>query len=311
MYFNVIFELTKVLDTDKFNAVLNRVYSHPDEIKDKYEYEDCSMQTKGIYILYRNSRYKKKITVTVNTNMLINYDTGADKFIQKLNKIIFTYFGKYTLDDFTFTGVTVIADIKVGRDKVGDYLTVLNRIGKIKGFSPSEYRGIKGFCLDGNSNHILFKIYDLEHRLQHCTESRNKFFDGVLRTEIQLTKAKAISKYTESTDTEGQIADIWEKNQYIFMETFVKIVPFGDYYKKDTAIDIICKKINDLKLRRRMIKLVGLIAEKKSMLLAQKSLNYRKPEYVMEAFAKINLSPVTISKRCTFKKLECLYSYLI
>lgn len=309
MYLNKIFELTKVLDTDKFNIILNRIYNNLDETEDGYT--DRSMLTKGITVLYRDSQYKKKITVTVNANLLVSCTSDADKLIKKLNKRISAYFEKYTLDDFTLTGITVIADLNVGRDKVGDYLTVLNRIGKVKGFSPSEYKGVKGFCLDGNSNHTLFKIYDLKRFVQNRTEYTGKSFGGILRAEVQLTKAKAISEYTDSTDTEGQIADIWKKSQNVFMETFVKIVPFGDFCKKDTAIDIICQKINDLKLRRRMIGLVDLIPEKKSLLLAQKALNYRKIEYVTETFAKINLSPVTIGKRCNVKRLECLYSYLV
>ena len=63
-------------------------------------------------------------------------------------------------------------------------------------------------------------------------------------------------------------------------------------------------------LRRRMLRLVALIPEKKSLLLAQKALNYRKIDDVMETFAKINVSPITISKRHDVKHLKCLYSYL-
>lgn len=309
MYLNKIFELTKVLDADEFNTILNRVYNNLDETADGYT--DRSMLNKGIMVLYRNSQYKKKITVIVNANLIVNYTSDADKLIKKLNKRISAYFEKYTLNDFTLTGITVIADLSVGRDKVGDYLTVLNRIGKVKGFSSSEYKGVKGFCLDGNSNHTLFKIYDLERLVQNRTEDNVKCFGGILRAEVQLTKAKAISKFTDSTDTERQIADIWDKSKNAFMETFAKIVPFGDFCKKDAAIDIICQRVSDLKLRRRMIELIDLIPEKKSLLLAQKALNYRKIEYIMEAFAKINLSPVTIGKRSNVKRLECLYSYLI
>ncbi|MCM1329145.1 MAG: hypothetical protein NC253_06850 [Ruminococcus sp.] len=308
MYLNRIFELTKVLDTDKFNIILNRV-GGLDETEDGYT--DRSMLTKGITVLYRDSRYKKKITLTVNANLLLSCTADADRIIQKLDKKISAYFKKYTLNDFTLTGITVIADIDVGRDKVGDYLTVLNRIGKVKGFTPSEYKGVNGFCLDGNSNHTLFKIYDLERFVQTNTEDNGKRFGGILRTEVQLTKAKAVSEYTDSTDITGQIADIWEKSRDVFMETFVKIVPFGDFCKKETATDIICQNITDLKLRRRMLWLVDLIPEKKSLLLAQKALNYRNVEYVMETFAKINLSPVTIGKRGNVGKLECLYSYLL
>ncbi len=54
-----------------------------------------------------------------------------------------------------------------------------------------------------------------------------------------------------------------------------------------------------------------LIPEKKSARLAQKAMNCRDVEKVMDAFAKINLSPFTISKRHDVKHLEGIYAYLL
>ena len=59
-----------------------------------------------------------------------------------------------------------------------------------------------------------------------------------------------------------------------------------------------------------MLRLITLIPEKKSLLLAQKALNYRRIDDIMKAFEKINLSPITISKRQDVKYLENLYFYL-
>lgn len=53
-----------------------------------------------------------------------------------------------------------------------------------------------------------------------------------------------------------------------------------------------------------------LIPEKKSLLLAQKALNYRNIDKVMAAFEEINVSPVTIAKRHDVKHLKCFYTYL-
>ena len=53
-----------------------------------------------------------------------------------------------------------------------------------------------------------------------------------------------------------------------------------------------------------------LIPEKKSLYLAHKAMNCRNIEKVMKGFAKINLSPVTISKRHNITHLDNLYSYL-
>ena len=59
-----------------------------------------------------------------------------------------------------------------------------------------------------------------------------------------------------------------------------------------------------------MFRLVSLIPEKKSLYLAQKTMEYRNMDKVMDAFAEIKLSPITISKRDSFRKLENMYLYI-
>lgn len=56
---------------------------------------------------------------------------------------------------------------------------------------------------------------------------------------------------------------------------------------------------------------MALIPEKKSVYLAQKAMDCRNMEKVMSAFTKINLSPVTISKRQDVKFLKNVYEYLV
>ena len=94
------------------------------------------------------------------------------------------------------------------------------------------------------------------------------------------------------------------------MNTFVQIVPYGDFYKKKDADDIVRQKVSDLPLRRKMLRLIGLIPEKKSLLLAQKAMSYREPNKLLITFADIGVSPITISKRMDVKYLPSLYSYL-
>lgn len=59
-----------------------------------------------------------------------------------------------------------------------------------------------------------------------------------------------------------------------------------------------------------MLYLIDLIPEKRSLWLAQKALQYRKIDEVMDAFAKIGLSPVTISKREQGQCFRSLYHFL-
>lgn len=56
--------------------------------------------------------------------------------------------------------------------------------------------------------------------------------------------------------------------------------------------------------------MVALIPEKKSVYVAQKAMNCRRMRKVLEGFPKINLSPVTISKRQDIKYLKNLYAYI-
>jgi len=327
MYLNQIFELSMVLDKEKFQKVLNMAYDNTKYLEENGdEYIDTSLTSKGITIVCRNSQYKKKVKLIINSALLLNYEEiNPKKIINKLNKYISEYFDSiYLLEDFNLTKVAFIADINIGdNEKPSAYIKVLQRICKVKGFSPSDYECFdknNSFCLDGNSNGIEFLIYDLkealinqlrEHEISYKKQkSIIKKSDGVLRTEIRLTEPKAIRAYTNKTDISKQITILSEKNQEIFLGIFTQIIPFGNFYKKDKAMEIIQKEITDMALRQRMLRLIALIPEKKSLLFAQKALNYRRIDNVMEAFEKINLSPVTISKRHDVKYLKNLYSYL-
>lgn len=327
MVINQTFELSMVLDTDHFQKVFTRAYnkaSYLQELGD--EYLDTSLAEKGISVIYRDSRYKKKIRLLVNTSVIVDDPSNAAKLIRKLDKRISEYFDhKYRLDDFTLSGVTLTVDINVGsREKVSAYLKVLQRVGKVKGFSPVEYEGFDrkaSFCLSGNSNDTDFLLYDLERavmgRLRSADAGRKKMESaslvtkGVLRAEIRLTKPKAIRAYTDAPDVPGQIVELAKKSTEAFIETFARIVPFGDFHKKDAAVEIVRREVKDSIMRRRMLRLLALIPEKKSLHLAQKAMNCREVEKVMDAFTKINLSPVTISKRHDVKCLDNIYSFIL
>ena len=126
-----------------------------------------------------------------------------------------------------------------------------------------------------------------------------------------MTKPKAVRVYAAADDVHRQIALLLEKNQEIFLDVFVHISPFGDYHKKGKTVELIRSEIKDCTLRRMMLQLVALIPEKKSLYLAQKAMNCRNIEKVMEAFDKIELSPITLSKRHDVKHLKNLYSFLL
>ncbi len=327
MYINLIFELSMVLDEERFHKVLSHVH-HKADCMEKEEYADQSLEEKGIVVIYRDSQYKKRIKLIVHVERLLDSNKfDSEKIVRKLNKRIGEYFEyKYTLDNFFISGMRIAVDINVGtHNDVEAYLKVLRRIGRVKGFSPVRYEcfeNVDSFCLEGNSNGINFMIYDLEglyeRQLNENNIGKKKFkvvikeSKGTLRAEVRLTKAKTVRIYADKEDISAQIITLSEKCQDIFLETFVRIIPFGDFYKKGKAEEIIWAEIKDNRLRRRMLRLVALIPEKKSLYLAQKAMHCRNMAKVMEAFAKINLSPVTISKRHGVRYLknfyECLFS---
>ncbi len=320
MNLNQILELSMVLDNEHFQKVFPRLYKGEGYIvESREEYIDQSLSSKGITVIYRDSQYKKKIRLIANTYLLVDDASDVDRLIRKLDKRIIEYFnGKYRIEDFVLSGMNFVADMDVGtRANALAYLKVLKRIGRVKGFSPTSYEYFDddaSFCLSGNSNDIDFLLYDLERAFTRQIKGVNadwkklKPIKGILRAEVRLMKPKAVRAYTDADDVSGQIADLLKDNRNIFLDTFTQIIPFGDFYKKDKAVEIIRKEVADSIMRRRMLQLLVLIPEKKSLRLAQKAMNCRNIEKIMDSFAKINLSPVTISKRHNVKYLENFYS---
>lgn len=324
MNMNVIFELSMVLDHEKFDKLLNKAFQRNDHMikdinKNHDEYIDGSMYKKGLTISYVNTQYKKKVKITINARSVLNCnDPDPNEFVKKLEKRIGEYFDyRYQIDDFTLFGMILSTDINVhNQENVTAYLKVLKRIRRVKGFSPSDYESlddVNNFCLEGNSNCIEFLIYDLKEymRKQYCDDIKINQIRGTLRAEVRLTKPKAIRDYTGDIEIDYQIRLLLENYLDIFMDIFTSIIPYGDFYKKGDAEKLIKNKIKDNKLMKRMIQLIDLIPEKRSLYLAQKAMNYRDIEKIMEAFVKINLSPVTISKRHDVKWLENIYEYLV
>ena len=327
MYINQIFGLSMVLDHDRFHKLFKRACGKAKSMENmEDEYIDRSIEEKGVTVIYRDSQYKRKIKLIVNVDRLLDGNKpDPNRILRKLNKQIGEYFEyKYTLEDFFISGMRIAVDTNVGtHNDVEAYLQVLRRIGRVKGFSPVRYEcfeKVDSFCLEGNSNGIDFMIYNLEGLYRQLNEDHSKHkklksmirgAEGILRAEVRLTKTKTVRIYADKEDISAQIISLSEKCQDIFLETFVRIIPYGDFYKKGKAEEIIRAEIKDDRLRRRMLRLVALIPEKKSLYLAQKAMDCRNIEKVMRAFAKINLSPLTISKRQDVKFLKNVYEYLV
>lgn len=143
MKLNTIFELSMILDNEKFQKIFDMAYDRTGYLKeDGDEFVDTSLSSKGITVLYRDSQYKRRVRLSVNTRLLLEDVSDTDKPLCKLDKRIVEYFNcKYQLDDFILSGMSLITDIDVGsRENVLAYLKVLQRVGKVKGFSTSQLR---------------------------------------------------------------------------------------------------------------------------------------------------------------------------
>ena len=328
MFLNQVFEFSMVLNEKKFQEVLSMSHVNAEEWdEEKEEYLDNSMAEKGIMIRYRDSQYKKKVFLIYNLQWKqVDETSKANKIVGNLDKCIREYFSyKYKLNDFKLSGMLLANDIDVGeQETVNEYLKVFRRIGKVKNFTVADLGNLEKkqyFYLRGNSNSIMFLVYNMGAVIQEYhkemgtggkkAKSAVKETKGILRLEVRLDKPKAIRMYAASEDTAECMKELLKERQSIFLDVLRQVIPFGDYYKKDKAFEIIQERVKDKVLRRKMLRLAALIPEKKSLYLAQKTMSCnRDMDKIMNGFAKINLSPVTISKRQDMKYMKNIYDFL-
>lgn len=328
MFLNQVFEFSMVLSEKKFQEVLSMPHVKANEWdEEKEEALDSSMAEKGIMVRYRDSQYKKKVFLIYNLQWKqVDGGSKADKIVSNLDKFVREYFShKYKLDDFKLSGMRLVNDMDVGQQEaVNEYLKVFRRIGKVKNFTVAELENLERkqyFYLRGNSNSIMFLAYDMKAAIKGYYEEKGtggkkaktevREAERILRLEVRLNKPKAIRIYTEAAGTAGYMKELLKERQNVFLDVLRQVVPFGSFYKKDKAMGIIQKEVGDSVLRRKMMRLVMLIPEKKSLYLAQKTMSCsRDMDKIMDGFAKINLSPVTLSKRQDIKYLENIYALL-
>ena len=87
MFINQMFELSMVMDKEKFEKVLRNQYNVSSYGENEKKYIDQSLASDGITVIYRNSQYKKKVRIIVNSRLLLGADKiDSDKIIRKLDK---------------------------------------------------------------------------------------------------------------------------------------------------------------------------------------------------------------------------------
>ncbi|MDR1753835.1 MAG: hypothetical protein LBR74_02875 [Eubacterium sp.] len=324
------FELRLTPSTDEFSKLLKRAFEkskgkHRLGKSNRHNGDDVrvdnALMEEGIKIEYHYDHYKKKVKFIVNPSRVLGgddlklwkpHDQNLREFIKELRDHIDDYFDSmYSLDDFELKRIDFTINIDVGsKENVTAYIKALQSIGRVKGFSPKYIKTDKhinrdqSFDLEGNSNGIEFTIYD---KVAECEREKAA---GILRVEVRLKKSNAISRYTDKSNPAKQIRDLAKHSKEIFLDTFQRVVPPGDLYKKKRAVSIITESDFKQKMKDKMLTLLELIPTKKSLYLAQKEMNDRNIAKVMQSFVDLDLSPVTLSKRHNKKHLKSLYKYL-
>jgi len=268
----------------------------------------------------------RKIRLIVTPGVLVNSgdlvalwepcEKKISKMIRELDDCIERYFAnKHKLNDFKLSNIIIAKNTKLESfEKVSAYLGFIINIGRIKGFKRLSKNKAIRYELVGVSNGIEFSAFNMELDIkQSYPNAKNKVKKkavGVLCFEIRLMTQKAICKYTNKNKTSAMIIELAEKCFEIFANTVIKVIPYGDIYKKNKAVKIVESNLKNTAIRRKMLRLLELIPKKKSIYLAQKELGSRYIDEVMAEFYDLKLSPVTLSKRQKLEFLENLYNYL-
>lgn len=116
-------------------------------------------------------------------------------------------------------------------------------------------------------------------------------------------------------DNTGVYRHLIENSKDIIKTVLPKLLPGGDYYKLDKAIDAVYELEKDSRLRRTMEQFLRLTAEKhglKSARAAMKSVGItdRYITKVLKAFEEIEVNPVALKKNSKQKFLPSLYRYI-
>lgn len=261
MVTNILFELSMTLTNSEFKRLVNMKRPELSSLPNRDDdYLDFSANDKGMLAIYRDSTYKKKVSLIFDMGKaLSSAEFTPEKVCRKIQKWISKYFNStYSVSEFVLKRAVMVRDIDVGsRESVCSYLSVLGRIRMVNGYSPAKSFGTDeqtSLSLEGNSNGVCFTVYSLESHMRRYNTS-SKQFAGILRSEVHLTKQNAISEITGSSETVCRITEIVEQAEAIFRSVFYYIIPCGNFYKKSRACEIVRQTVKKEKLQKKNKKL--------------------------------------------------------
>lgn len=255
------FELTLETNAKNFNYLLSSAYTMAKRDKHRLGHStrhttndvrvDAALASEGITVEYHNHEFRKTIRLRVNPSEVLGGsdlklwkpDTyNVEELIERLNDHIGDYFdSNYTLNDLILSRAEFTANLDVGKKNVPAYISLMHKIGRVKGFSAkygkTDYAtgGIKkehSFDLEGKTNGIAFTLYDKAADLRgKGKKEKAKKADGILRAEVRLKKRKSVWAAIREFDnpdnltTEEQITLVSKNCRQIFLASFAAIVP--------------------------------------------------------------------------------------
>ena len=156
------------------------------------DYADTTLASKVMRVTYHDSQYRRKIQVQFILSELQSNGGDTKTLMRKIGKRLRKYFG-HRLEqlDFTFSSMLVTADLDVEQQQtVEAYMTILRRIGNVKGYtldSDCRIGGTPTFLhWSGNSNAKDLIL------LNKRSFSKSKDDSGILQAQVHLLKNKAI-----------------------------------------------------------------------------------------------------------------------
>jgi len=331
------FDLSLTVYKDKYKELVSKAKLNAKILgfklqKTDFGFTDEVLDEGGLAVEYRNGN-KRKIILSVDPGMLLATGNMIDlwkpsekkiaKMLQELDDHISNYFGhEFELNHFKLNNIVIAVNIKLDtREEVSSYIHVFNKIGSVKGYSyrpimdKKHKNNATSYNLIGNSNGVEFSAFEMESALineyQDAKKEISKITRGILTIEVRLTTQKAIRDYTNHDVTADRIFELATKSGVIFANTIIDIIPYGRFYKKPHAVQIVEESVKNNSMRRKMKKLLEHIPKQKSLLYAQKKMGDRNMDDIMQEFRVIDVSPVTLSKRHGVDELENLYDYLM
>ena len=141
------------------------------------------------------------------------------------------------------------------------------------------------------NNDSLFKIQS--DVIRQLAENQSCLFVGRCADYILRDHPRQVNIFI-SASKEARVERLMRLNE-ITQEKAEEMIASADIKKKK---------------REKMLSLLRLVPKKKSLYQAIKELKLRDVDEILELFAKLNVSPITISKREDISFLENLYNYI-